>query len=84
VSSWQYPEEGHNLNALGLKRGRELEGGWGLLWNSSFGSIISHTIFNRNKIYFSAVLYLLHFLTILVAIFGQKLFRTCRVVKKDT
>jgi len=26
-----------------------MEGGWGLLWNSSFGSMISHTTFYRNK-----------------------------------
>jgi len=26
-----------------LKGGHEMEGGWGLVWNSGFGSMISHT-----------------------------------------
>lgn len=52
-----------------------MEGGWGFVWNSSFGSMISHThatgirflvVFNTNP-----VLYIMHSLTTLVAIFGQ-------------
>ena len=27
----------------------EMEGGWCLVWNSSFASMISHTTFYRNK-----------------------------------
>ena len=52
-----------------------MKGGRGLVWNSSFGSMISHThstgigflvVFNTTP-----VLYIMHSLTTLVAIFGQ-------------
>jgi len=32
-----------------LKRCHEVEGGWGLVWNSSSGIMISHTTFYRYK-----------------------------------
>jgi hypothetical protein len=56
-----------------------MEGGWGLVWNSSFGSMISHThsteirflvVFNTTP-----VLYIMYSLIILVAIFGQIIIR---------
>jgi hypothetical protein len=36
---WKY----RILALIGLKWYHKMEGGWGLLWNSSFGCIISHT-----------------------------------------
>ena len=44
VSVWKYTI----LVLFGLKC-HEMEGGFGLVWNSSFGSVISHTTFYRNK-----------------------------------
>ena len=52
-----------------------MEGGWSLVWNSSFVSMISHT--NSTEIRFlvvfntTPVLYIMHSLTTLVTIFGQ-------------
>ena len=34
---------------FGLKWCHEMEGEWGLVWNSSYRSMISHTTFYRNK-----------------------------------
>jgi len=34
---------------FGLKRCHEMWGRWGLVWNSSFGSMILHSTFYRNK-----------------------------------
>ena len=52
-----------------------MEGGWGLVWNSSFGGMISHT--HSTEVRFlvvlktTPVLYIMHSLTTLVAIYGQ-------------
>ena len=43
VSVWKYTI----LVLFGLKW--YYEGGWGLAWHSSFGSMVSHTTFYRNK-----------------------------------
>ena len=44
---WKYT----NLVLLRVKC-HKMEGGWDLVWNSSFGSMISHTTFYRNKDWF--------------------------------
>jgi hypothetical protein len=69
VYAWKYII----LVLFGLKLYHEMEGGWGLVWNSSYGSMISHTTFCRNKALFlgfktTPVLYILPFLRTRVAI----------------
>ena len=44
VPVWKYT----NLELFRLNC-HEMEGEWDLVWNSSFGSMISHTTFCRNK-----------------------------------
>ena len=47
VSVWKY-----TILVLFRFKWYEVEGGWGLVWNSSFVSMISHTKFYRNKAFF--------------------------------
>jgi len=46
VSVWKYTF----IVLFGLK---QYEGGWGLVWNTSFGSTILHSTFYRNKALFN-------------------------------
>ena len=59
---------------FGLKWCHEMEVGWGLVWNSRFGSMVFHATFCRNNDLFysntTPFLYILPFLTTWVAIFG--------------
>jgi len=79
--------EGHNFVFFWLKWCHKMEGGWGLVWNSSFGSMISHTTFYRNKKIFNLVfnitpvLYVLPFLTICMSIFGPVSYNNVTNVK---
>jgi hypothetical protein len=47
VSVWKY-----TILVIFRLKCHEMEGGWGLVWNSSIGSLISHTTFSRNKDWF--------------------------------
>jgi hypothetical protein len=41
--------EEHNFFVFGLKWCHEMDWRWGLLWNTSFGGMISHSTFYSNK-----------------------------------
>ena len=41
--------EGHNFSAFWIEVCHGIVGGWGLVCNSSFGSLISHTTFYRSE-----------------------------------
>jgi len=44
-----------NFSVIRIEIDHKIEGGWVLLWNSSFGIMISHTTFCRNKALFQSI-----------------------------
>lgn len=50
--SFDVGAERNNCNAFGIDNEVMKFRGWGLVWNNSFGSMISYSTFYRNKIFY--------------------------------